>query len=270
MEIQTLEISLNHTIVVRVCDAQQRRPADEKYDITLCHKFGIFLANYGGYIYNNNLRLGAWCTVFSICFRCLLSFSLAAVATIARLTKYIHRQCVRVIHGLRALCCIAISHLPDCRLTRQLASARVCVWYWGCELRKSHSDYRFVQCLALDVYEPFTSMRCNKFSHTVCRVCVLLNRTVSLFHQQTHAHTRTHFMYIQYVNASPYMHFRKTCKLDINFPMPFILSHVQCFDCTHAHRLHNLMAVAVVGFFYSGFHGVNGSIWGCGGDIEIG
>lgn len=63
------------------------------------------------------------------------------------------------------------------------------------------------------------------------RGCVGQPHTVSLFHR-LHTHSQTHtsnaqFMYIQYVNALPYgvpLHFGKTCKLDINFPMPFILS----------------------------------------------
>lgn len=82
----------------------------------------------------------------------------------------------------------------------------------------------------LDVYDPFTSMRCNKFSHTVS--VVASHTQFHFFTACTHSQTHTsyaQFMYIQYVNALPYgvcvyMHFCGTCKLEINFPMPFILS----------------------------------------------
>lgn len=82
----------------------------------------------------------------------------------------------------------------------------------------------------LDVYDPFTSMRCNKFSHTVG--VVASHTQFHFFTACTRSQTHTsyaQFMYIQYVNASPYgvcvyMHFCGTCKLEINFPMPFILS----------------------------------------------
>lgn len=55
------------------------------------------------------------------------------------------------------------------------------------------------------------------------------------------------------------MHFRKTCKLDINFPMPFILSHVQ-YLTTYRHILHNLMVVFVFCFILMlfWFGGANG------------
>lgn len=43
------------------------------------------------------------------------------------------------------------------------------------------------------------------------------------------------------------MHFSKTCKLDINFPMPFILPVFHCVTTRtiHRHIGHDLLVVAV-------------------------